>query len=126
MINYEALDTLTERFEDGVPKEEAADTLRQYLDATHAYIALRWGRLEGKQYYAVTLMVTDPDGDEEHLETLSDMFNNAAIDDTVSFEDGKNGDSAATSAPFIRSENELLSRFDLKRLDIWCIYNCWI
>ena len=37
MINYEALDTLTERFEDGVPKEEAADMLRQYLDATHAY-----------------------------------------------------------------------------------------
>lgn len=82
--------------------------------------------MEGKQYYAVTLMVTDPDGDEEHLETLSGMFNNAAIEDTVSFEDGKNGDSAATSNPFIRSENELLSRFGLKRLDIRCIYNCWI
>ena len=114
MINYEALDTLTERFETAFPKEEAADMLRQYLDATHAYIALRWGRLEGKQYYAVTLMVTDPDGDEEHLETLSGMFNNAAIDDTVSFEDGKNGDSAANQTPSFDARNELLSRFGLE------------
>ena len=46
------------------------------------------------------------------------MFNNAAIDDTVSFEDGKTVIAPPHQTPFIRCENELSPRFGLKRLDI--------
>ena len=120
--NQDLLTKIAEHFEVGVQEEYAKPTLKNYLKAG-AKTKLAWER-EGNTYIVKILvsMVEDVD----YFEPLGFVFGNQDLDDMSAFDDGKNGDSAATSTPFIRCENELLSRFGLKRLDIRCIYNCWI